>query len=87
VVELRQVCTFGLGVIKDDYGPEAEGGLLSDSLALLPPAAVTDHRRENLDALFAFLDESAQLLPFAESRHTGGSFERLSTFDSRLDAG
>ena len=31
VVELRQVCTFGLGVIKDEYGPEAEGGLLSDS--------------------------------------------------------
>ena len=80
VLELRQVCAFGLADVEDVNGAEANQHgrglrvLIRARLLLcrVSPAPMADHRRENLDALLALLHKSAQLVPCADARNARG---------------
>jgi hypothetical protein len=71
--EFWQFSAFGLLDVEDIHGAEADqdaqGFGVRLFVRLVLPAADAGNRRENLNSLLAFLDETAQFLPFAESRH------------------
>jgi len=80
VLELRQVCAFGLRAIEDVDGAEANqhrGGLcflIGARVLLVIPAPMANDGGKNLNALLALPHKPAQLVPSADTGNAGSGW-------------